>query len=259
MNIEYFSILFMQYSMVTKSADTFTSSSERAAQQTRPSRILDVAAALLVQWGYKRVTVDDIAQQAGVGTGTVYLHWKTKEALFESVLLRELHTLWDDLAQKIREDPQEALLHRLLSALLCAIKQRPLACALFTRDTLVLGKLVQRSLVEQNQTFVGGEDVLAMLRELGLMRSDVDSKTQAHAFGAVWTGFVFVDQLLPPQGRPPLDVQADALIHTIRHTFEPGTPPDESALRDQVAPRIVVLLEQARDHVARQLTDRIVV
>lgn len=54
----------------------------RGHRQLRAERILDTTAELLCQHGYKRVTIDDVARRAGVGKGTVYLHWKTREALF---------------------------------------------------------------------------------------------------------------------------------------------------------------------------------
>ena len=54
----------------------------------RLDRVLDAAADLLVRWGYQRVTIDDVARHAGIGKGTVYLHFRTKEALFLTVLLR---------------------------------------------------------------------------------------------------------------------------------------------------------------------------
>ncbi|HEV2580965.1 MAG TPA: helix-turn-helix domain-containing protein [Ktedonobacteraceae bacterium] len=40
----------------------------------RAERLLDVAAALLVRWGYRKTTLDDVAREAGVGKGTIYLH-----------------------------------------------------------------------------------------------------------------------------------------------------------------------------------------
>ena len=51
-------------------------------------RVLDSAAELLLRWGYQRVTIDEIARHAGIGKGTVYLHFPTKEALFLTMLLR---------------------------------------------------------------------------------------------------------------------------------------------------------------------------
>ena len=56
----------------------------------RVERVLDSATELLVRWGYQRVTIEDVAKHAGIGKGTVYLHFRTKDALFLTVLLQQL-------------------------------------------------------------------------------------------------------------------------------------------------------------------------
>ena len=33
--------------------------------------------------------MEDVAKQAGIGKGTLYLHWKTREELFYAVVMRE--------------------------------------------------------------------------------------------------------------------------------------------------------------------------
>ena len=43
--------------------------------EERAGRILDAAAELLLRWGYKRVSIEEIARHAGIGKGTVYLHF----------------------------------------------------------------------------------------------------------------------------------------------------------------------------------------
>ena len=41
--------------------------------------ILDAAAALLKEVGYKKMTIDELAKQAGLGKGTVYLYFDSKQ------------------------------------------------------------------------------------------------------------------------------------------------------------------------------------
>jgi len=226
---------------------------DRAA---RPDRILDAAADSLVRWGYPRVTVDDVAAQADVGTGTLYLHWPTKAALFESVLLRELYAIWAELADRLRNRPAEAAPHRLLVALLRAVRERPLARALFARDAAVLGKLARSTAATASGAFPDAVAFLGAFRAVGLVRADVDPAVQAYAFGAVWTGFVLVDGFLAPGDRPPLGVELDALAQTVRGAFEPDVLPDAAALRDVAAPRVIALLEAVCAEVARQLAGR---
>lgn len=217
-----------------------------AGRQTRGEQILTAAGALLMRHGYGRITMEDVAREAGVGTGTLYLHWKTKEALFETVLLRELVAIWSELAQRLDRDPADALLHRFLGHLLRAVKERPLAQALFTRDSSLLGKLAQRSVVLQAQPLVTGIQLMASLRELGLVRSDVALDVQAYSFSALWAGFALVDPLLAADDRAGLDAQVEALALIIRRAFEPDRLPDEQALRSHVVPALRTFLDQAR-------------
>ncbi|HEX4865705.1 MAG TPA: helix-turn-helix domain-containing protein, partial [Acidimicrobiales bacterium] len=56
------------------------------------------------------VPVDEIARRAGVGAGTLYRHFPTKEALFEAVLVAHLDGITERArALAEREDPDEAL------------------------------------------------------------------------------------------------------------------------------------------------------
>lgn len=113
------------------------------ARKARAERILDNAADLLLRWGYKRVTIDDVAERADVGKGTIYLYSKSREALFEAVLQREVLAALEELLAAVRQDPEAALLHRMTRAVFLAIMHRPLLRALHTSDQEVLGMLAK--------------------------------------------------------------------------------------------------------------------
>ena len=46
--------------------------------------ILDAVDVLLAKFGYKKMTMDDVARQVGIGKGTIYLHFPGKEELILS-------------------------------------------------------------------------------------------------------------------------------------------------------------------------------
>ena len=50
-----------------------------AAEPDTADRILDAADRLLGRFGYRKMTVDDLAREAGIGKGTVYLSFRSKE------------------------------------------------------------------------------------------------------------------------------------------------------------------------------------
>jgi len=45
------------------------------------NRIVDAADRLLARYGYRKMTVDDLAQEVGIGKGTVYLRFHSKEEI----------------------------------------------------------------------------------------------------------------------------------------------------------------------------------
>ena len=48
-------------------------------------RILDAALSLFLRYGVKRTSIDDVAREAGIAKGTVYLYFDSKIALFAAV------------------------------------------------------------------------------------------------------------------------------------------------------------------------------
>src|SRR5918911_688298 len=95
-------------------------------REARARRILDAATALILRWGYSKTTLDDVARQAGVAKGTLYLHWKTREELFIALIQREKAALAEDLKQRIAADPEGATLRGLLKHSALALTKRPL-------------------------------------------------------------------------------------------------------------------------------------
>lgn len=49
--------------------------------QVRTLEILTYTEKLLLQFGYSKITVDDIAYATNLGKGTIYLHWKSEDVL----------------------------------------------------------------------------------------------------------------------------------------------------------------------------------
>jgi AcrR family transcriptional regulator len=58
------------------------------ASAARRAAILDAATAVFLRYGYKKTSMDDLARAAGLSRQGLYLHFATKEALFQAGLLR---------------------------------------------------------------------------------------------------------------------------------------------------------------------------
>src|SRR5512140_1641152 len=100
-----------------------------AARAQRAEHILDTAAALLVRWGFRKTTVDDVAREAGVAKGTIYLHWKDKNELFRAALMRAQEQVNAEMQQRIAADPEGGLPHRLWTHGTLAALANPLTAA----------------------------------------------------------------------------------------------------------------------------------
>jgi AcrR family transcriptional regulator len=199
----------------------------------RADAVLDAAADLLVRWGYRRVTVDEVARQACVGKGTVYLHFRSKEALFLTVLLRSHHTLVSALADRMDANPAEALPSRLMRSVYLDVARDPVARPLYLGDGELLGRLAREAAAT-----LGGiatrRDVLAhdhfkRLRAEGCLRTDLPLDHQLHVLSAVGSGFFFVDGT-PGAPTDPAD-RAALLAHTVAAALETGRAPSPALAR----------------------------
>ena len=77
--------------------------------------ILDAVDGLLAQFGYKKMTMEDVAKQVGIGKGTIYLHFPSKEEL----VLAHIDRIGETVVRKLQElagsaDPAERRLRRML-------------------------------------------------------------------------------------------------------------------------------------------------
>jgi AcrR family transcriptional regulator len=89
--------------------DKKTPRKPRADAARNRERVLEAAKAVFSAGG-PEASLEAVARTAGVGIGTLYRHFPTREALFEAVYRREVQQL-AELAQRLKEEaePVEAL------------------------------------------------------------------------------------------------------------------------------------------------------
>jgi AcrR family transcriptional regulator len=191
----------------------------------RRERILDAAAQLLLRVGYGRVTIEDVAQAAEVGKGTVYLHWRTREDLFAAVLDRELARALEEVAEGVTDEPGSWQLHRLTRAAYVAIMNRPLLKAMFQSDPEVLGRFASRRSAERIQARTRAVDrYLEWLSKIGQVRQDLSLADLSVAVLAVWLGFVLLEPQVMAAAHeaprvPDVERRADLLAATMHSAF----------------------------------------
>ncbi len=79
-----------------------------AQRKTTRDSILDATDGLLARFGYKKMTIDDLASEVGIGKGTVYLYFSSKEEIALTHIDRIIDRLKDNLrsiaAKSIKAD-----------------------------------------------------------------------------------------------------------------------------------------------------------
>jgi len=238
--------------MLTPMSDGVRLPAGSSGRQERAERILDVTAGLLLRHGYKRVTIDDVATGAGIGKGTIYLHWKTREALFWAVLQRDAARLLEQILDQLAEDPGLALPSQLMRAIFVEVARRPLVRALLLSDAEVLGALATDTAVAAAQRELGGnQNYLELLRQQHLLRPDLTVAAAGVILGGVMRGF-FADQ--DADVAVPLTEQADLLADVLHRSLEiEGEPPPDAvaALARRVSELFTAIVTVQRSQLQR--------
>ncbi len=218
------------------SAERLRSPQQRAE---RAARILDVAADLLRRHGYRRVSIDDVAAGAGIGKGTVYLHWKTREQLFSAVFAREVLYAADELRQALQQDPQACVLRNFSRIYFLAVVNRPLLYGFLLDDPDLLGKLTNTAdTARDDRHGAMVRDFLGLLAEHGLLRDDLRVDEIGYAYQATFEGFLRAEGAAPAGGQ---EQRADLLALTIQRAFESEPAVPEATLRDLAAATVALL------------------
>jgi AcrR family transcriptional regulator len=155
----------------------------RADAQRNRDRLVEVAATAFAGQGVD-ASLEEIARQAGVGIGTLYRHFPTREHLVEVVYRREVEALCaaaDDLAS---HHPADMALEQWMQRFVDYIAtKRGLAASLrilFNTHSAVFSDLSGRVSLALRQL------VEAAAAE-GSIRGDVDASDVLHALGGIYS------------------------------------------------------------------------
>jgi AcrR family transcriptional regulator len=205
---------------------------------------------LLLSWGYRRVTVDELARRAGVGKGTIYLHWRSREDVFHAVSAREAAAMADAIVTAVETDAGEVALHRYLRRLFIEAMNRPVLRALYTRDADTLDAFLaapNHQRLEESKLGVH-RDYLGVLAAQGMLRSDLRPEDLDYTLPTIVFGFFAAEPFLPPAVTLTLEQKADQLAETVRRAFEPTEAPSGDTVKRAAAKALPILQRLARDY-----------
>lgn len=166
-----------------ESSTTTTTKTMRADARRNRDKLVATAQQLFTAKGTD-VPLEAVAKKAGVGVGTLYRHFPTRDALVEAVYLTELDRLHEGAAELLASHPPDEALERWMDLFVeYAITKRGLAGAL--RAIVASGG---------NPYLQSRAKIVDALRTLldaagaaGAIRSDLDPEDVLLAMGGIWS------------------------------------------------------------------------
>ncbi|WP_123027033.1 TetR/AcrR family transcriptional regulator [Mycolicibacterium stellerae] len=175
----------------------------RADAARNRARVLEVAYDTFAAEGLS-VPIDEIARRAGVGAGTVYRHFPTKEDLFRAVVEDRIRHLVDQGQALVAGQDPEALFTFLRSIVLqWGATDRGLTDALAG-----IGINIETALPDVEEAFLQMlADLLSVGQQAGAVRSDIDVRDVKAILG----GYLAIQASTPAQAERLAEVVLDGL------------------------------------------------
>ena len=158
-------------------------------KETR-SDLLNNAKVLFAQKGFKETSVAHITKMTGVGVGTFYNFFTSKEELFLEIFMKENSTLKEEIIQSVNLDGDltEAL-KQVASKLFTGMKENPILREWYNRDIFykILDK-IDKQVIEKSSQEIFYHFFLDIIEKWQFeekIRKDIDSEHIMAIFNAL--------------------------------------------------------------------------
>jgi len=142
---------------------------KRADARRNYEKVLEAAREAFAEGG-ESTSLEEIARRAGVGIGTLYRHFPSRQALLEALFLDEVEEVARSAAALDGEDPWEALTLWFERFIAYIGTKRALAAELLN----YLDQDAPLFQVSRTSLFEAGEPLLTRAQEAGAVRPDVN-------------------------------------------------------------------------------------
>ena len=150
--------------------------SDRAGNDKR-ERILDASERIFARHGFFAARVSEIAREAGVADGTIYLYFKSKDDLLISLFERRMKQVNDQLRQVIADTAPGEQLPAFIRAYLQIVASEPTAAEVLTIELRQSSKFMKEY---ENPGFADFLRMLGGIIAQGQARGELDDAIPAH-------------------------------------------------------------------------------
>jgi TetR/AcrR family acrAB operon transcriptional repressor len=197
--------------------------STKGENEDRVDGILGAAARLIIHYGYDKTTMGDIAKEAGIGRGLVYLHFKNKDEIFEALLAREFQKYVQAWLEHIEQDPKGGTIGGIYRSVLYAINANPFMAAIVKQDRHILGNYLRKphNMLVSLQSPSMWKDFLIAMQKVGAIRQDVNLEVMEYIMDMLSYGLVGLVEIKKTEDTPPFEEVMETIATMLDRTLTP--------------------------------------
>jgi AcrR family transcriptional regulator len=206
----------------------------------RRERLLESAASLFTLWGFDKTSVDDIAREAGISKGAVYLEFPNKDALLKAVVYWEFARYMRDWLRRFEEDHGDWSLARMIQHSFAAIDSNPFVKALLKRDQRLFGSFLRRNKELSRLALSARSELFSELQKVGTVRDDISAQVLAYVVSVTGYGLIAGGEIVPEDSQVPFEdaLQAWGML------LERGVSPPQARGRKAARALLIKMVEK---------------
>lgn len=212
----------------------------------RETEILDAAAQLIIQHGYDKTAIRDVAAAVGLKRSLVYASFKSEEDLLERLILREMKRTGQCWVKHRLADTQYSTVACIHRSIAYALRRNPFMAAIVKRSEGTFGKYLRRpgnlfaTLQSQSMTL----NLLQALQAAGTIRAGVNLAAVAYIMDVLSHSMVEHSHDEQTSNPPPYD----ELLETVPEMFDRMLTPEGGGNLEAGKHVLRQMAENARQH-----------
>jgi AcrR family transcriptional regulator len=152
-------------------------SNSQVAKDPIREEIITGARELFERFGFKKTTMEDIARQIGKSKSALYYYYKTKEEIFEAVVLNDIEASQTLVAEAVKKEGSAASKFRVMfTSLLENVKQKANKFSVFKSD-LYENHFLFDGILKKRDSYI--EELIKDILILGISQREVKMMNNA--------------------------------------------------------------------------------
>ncbi len=155
----------------------------RKKQEEKYSKILEAATRVFAREGFHNAKIEDVAKEAGVAHGTVYLYFGGKDDLLISIFRENLEELVEYVGSEVKKEANaEDKLRRMISLQIELIETNSELAELMLVEFPQTGKFLSNSVINDLAAYI---DMIANILREGVAEGAFDDSIDANMIATV--------------------------------------------------------------------------